>query len=115
MKKSKLLAKFTKELDKPPYDEAAGKALLAKMEDPAFWHKPVYAWLLKNHAEVEQLRARWDRPRWETIAKLMAGDGVIGARGAPPNGNSVRRVWKRVCRDKAAREVEQARKIGQGT
>ncbi len=110
LKKSTLLTAYIKELDKPYYNEAASQALLTAMQDPSFWHKPVYAWLLKNHAEVEQLRARLDRPRWESIAKLMAEDGVVGARGAPPNANSVRRVWKRVCRDKIARDAWQAAK-----
>jgi len=113
MKKSKLLTAFVKELDKPPYTQAANDALLAQMKDPAFWHKPVYAWLLTNHDEVERLRARWDRPRWESIAQIMAADDVIGARGAPPNGNSVRRVWKRVCRDKTARDAREAAKAGE--
>ena len=114
MKKSTLLVAFTRELDKPPYSKAANDALLARMQDPAFWHKPVYAWLLTNHEEVERLRARWDRPGWRSIAQIMAADDVIGARGAPPNENSVRRVWKRVCRDKAARDAREAAKTGEG-
>lgn len=105
MKKSKLLTEYIKEIDRPAYNEAASRAFLARMQDPAFGRKPVYAWLVTNHEEVEKLRARCDRPFWETIAKLMAEDGVIGTRGAPPNGNSIRRVWKRVCRDNAARDA----------
>jgi hypothetical protein len=114
MKKSNLLVAFTRELDKPPWNEAASRRMLARMADPAFGQKEIYAWLVTNHAEVEQLRARWDRPGWRSIAQIMAADDVIGARGAPPNENSVRRVWKRVCRDKAAREAREAAKTGEG-
>jgi hypothetical protein len=32
-------------------------------------------------------------------------DGVTGSRGNPPNANSVRRVWDRVCQDKEERNA----------
>ena len=38
----------------------------------------------------------------------MVEDGVKGSRGEPPNANSVRRVWGRVCRDKADRDAREA-------
>jgi hypothetical protein len=111
MKKSKLLADIIKDLDKPPFDKATNRKLLAAFA-AAVRHEPVYEWLLANHAEVERLRTRRDRLRlqWETIALIMAEDGVIGSRGAPPNANSVRRVWKRVSRDKIARDARKAEK-----
>jgi hypothetical protein len=102
MKPSKLLTDFVKDLDKPRWNEAASRKFLARMADPAFGRKPIYAWLVTNHDEVARLRHRLDRPGWDSIAQVMAADGVLGARGAAPNGNAVRRVWKRVCRDKAA-------------
>jgi hypothetical protein len=97
MKPSKLLTDFVKDLDKPRWNEAASRKFLARMADPAFGRKPIYAWLVTNHDEVARLRHRLDRPGWDSIAQVMAADGVLGARGAAPNGNAVRRVWKRVC------------------
>ena len=114
MKKSQLLAQVIKDAEKPPFDEATSKALLAVFE--AGLHEPVYAWLMANHAEVERMRNRRDRVHmgWEAIAQIITEDGVLGSRGAPPNANAVRRVWKRVCRDKAAREARGAAKAGAG-
>ncbi len=114
MKKSTLLTAFVKDLDKPSWNDAASRKFLARMADPAFGREAIYAWLVTNYDEVERLRARWDRPGWRSIAQIMAADDVIGARGASPNENSVRRVWKRVCRDKAAREAREAAKTGEG-
>jgi len=71
MKRSQLLAKVIKDVEKPPFDKPTSKALLAMLE--AGLHEPVYAWLMANHAEVERLRNRWDRVHmgWEAIAQII--------------------------------------------
>jgi hypothetical protein len=81
---------------------------LDRILDPCAWREPVYAWLLANHGKVvraRQHRNGWNRMHWAEIARIMDLDGVKGSRGEPPNANSVRRVWGRVCRDKEEREA----------
>ena len=62
-----------------------------------------------------RVRTNWmakQKPSWETIAGKMAREGIVGAKGKPPAGHSVRRVWKRVLRDVAAeRERELAEEV----
>jgi hypothetical protein len=69
--------------------------------------EPVFCWLWANHIEITELRRRLDGPTWEGIATIMREDGVVGHHGLPPKGNSVRRVWGRVCRKVEARGPNQ--------
>lgn len=83
-----------------------------EMFDPCSYREPVYAWLLANHAKViraRQHRNGWNGLQWCEIARIMVMDNVVGSRGEPPNANSVRRVWTRVCKDKADREARKAK------
>lgn len=36
---------------------------------------------------------------WYGIGQVAALDGIKNSRGDPPNANSMRRVWVRVCRE----------------
>ena len=77
----------------------------------------VYRWFRKNEDFVREWRAK-RFPSWDTVAARIARDGIVGAKGHPPAGHSVRRVWQRVCRDVkaenaarlAAEEVTAARR-----
>jgi hypothetical protein len=102
--KSRTLAAVIEEWSKPLTTTKADKAFFAWLSDyPHNSREAVYCWLWDNHAELTRLLTEW-RPTWETIAVIMTEDGILGARGAPPTGNAVRRVWKRVCRDKEERD-----------
>jgi primosomal protein N' len=103
-RKSKRLAAVIAAIDTPRRQTKAEREFLAWIADYPFnMRDAVFCWLWANHAEVSDLRARWDKPTWQAIARIMQDDGVTGARGEPPNANSVRRVWGRVCREIAAR------------
>jgi hypothetical protein len=67
----------------------------------------VYRWLRKNFDEVSRSLAVF-RPSWDVVAAQIHREGVIGARGKPPNGRSVRRVWQRVSRDVAKDKAAEA-------
>ena len=68
----------------------------------------MFCWLWVNHAELSAMRRSLRlRPTWDSVARIMAADGVLGRHGASPTGNAVRRVWGRVCREI---EAERARK-----
>jgi hypothetical protein len=64
----------------------------------------IFCWLWDNHDDLALMLQRW-KPSWDTIAGIMAEDGIKGRYGAPPTGDAARRVWKRVCR-----EIEEKRK-----
>ncbi len=98
---SKLLASAIAQRDVSPWRKLSRKEL-AEMFDPCRWREPVYAWLLANLAKViraRQHRNGWNGLHWKEIARIMELEGVKGSRGDPPNANSARRVWLRVCRD----------------
>ena len=106
---SKLLVSAIAQRDTPPWRKMSKKEL-AEMFDPCRWREPVYAWLLANHAKViraRQHRNGWNGLHWQEIARIMELEGIKGSRGDPPNANSVRRVWGRVCDDM---EKQKARK-----
>lgn len=101
---SKLLANAVAEMNKPEFP-GSGRGLREFLSDPCNWREPVYAWLLANLERV--LKVRYPKSRnpmtWCEIARIMELEGVKGSRGDPPNANSVRRVWHRVCADFKAR------------
>lgn len=106
-RKSKLLRDVLTELNRPRFQIKADRDLLALATDwPFNCREPVFCWLWANHAEVTELRRRLDGPTWEGLATILREDGVVGHHGLPPNGNSVRRVWGRVCRKIEARTPE---------
>ena len=72
----------------------------------------VFCWLWANHEQLDQL-LHWKGTRvarigWEGIVTMMREDGVIGSRCQPPNANSARRVWGRVCREIEERAARQS-------
>jgi hypothetical protein len=78
------------------------------MRDGAFGGRSdVYRWLRKNFTKVSQGMAE-HQPSWDVVAVQMAREAVMGARGKPPNGHSVRRVWQRVRRDVEEEEAARA-------
>lgn len=86
----------------------ARAAFAAITDYPHNFRAAVFCWLWVNHAELSaMLRSPRLRPTWDSVARIMAADGVLGRYGAPPTGNAVRRVWDRVCREI---EAERARK-----
>lgn len=74
---------------------------------PIGGHGAVYRWLRDHRAEVAQALVR-EKLAWHSVAAEIAAAGVLGARGEPPTGNAVRRVWKRLCRDLVAEEARVA-------
>ncbi|HUZ90310.1 MAG TPA: hypothetical protein VMU78_00170 [Methylocella sp.] len=71
----------------------------------------IYRWLRDHFQQVFHDIEELQRP-WAVIAAEAAVAGVIGTRGAKPTADSVRRVWKRVCRDvQVARDRKVAEQI----
>jgi hypothetical protein len=71
-------------------------------------HSDIYRWLRENYERIEPEIVGLKRT-WESIAADIGAEGIQGLRGKKPYGNSVRRIWPRVCRDvKAERERETA-------
>ena len=110
--KSKRLTAILAEARRPIGSRAATRRLVVALSDPCNWRKPVYAWLLANHDRVLVARTSWNGLGWEEIADVMTEDGILGSHGAPPNANSVRRVWGRVVRDKEKRDAWDAEQAG---
>lgn len=103
-RKSKALVSAVAEIEKIHRGMGLTKqeeASMAKMraEYPFNVREPVFCWLWVNHDEVALLRVGGMRWTWYGITQAMLEDGVKGSRGEPPNPNSVRRVWGRVCLD----------------
>ncbi len=72
-------------------------------------HRDVYRWLRRNYAFVMEWIGKTN-PSGSEIAARITRDGIMGARGEPPTSDSVRKVWKRVCRDMEAvrkREIKE--------
>jgi len=70
----------------------------------------IYRWLREHYEQMLEERDELQRP-WEVITAEIASAGVKGTRGGPPYVTSVRKTWKRVCRDvEAERERKEARK-----
>jgi hypothetical protein len=119
-RRSKVLKALAADIERADRPSAADKAIFAKLsaQYPHLTREPVFCWLWDNHEQVDELR-NWRgtglaRVGWDELAKIMAEDGVVGSRGLPPNGNSVRRVWARVQRNKAERaKRESAKAAGQ--
>lgn len=103
--KSKLLAGYVAEARKADReserfsrrDRAWVNSILARY--PFDCREPVFCWLWVNHDEVAEIRSAFLGRTWHGIAMIMQKEGVKGSRGEPPNANSVRRVWGRVCAD----------------
>jgi hypothetical protein len=59
---------------------------------------PLYRWLRENHADIATAMSL-PRPSWTALAETAAESGQVDDHGKPPNANSVRAAWIRVCRD----------------
>ncbi len=102
-RKSRTLAAVIEEWSKPRPKTEAEKAFFAWLNDyPHNSRQAVFCWLWDNHTELSEMLVKW-QPGWRMIAAIMEEDGVLGAKGAPPTANAVRRVWKRVCKEIEAR------------
>ena len=85
---------------------------IAEWFDPCRLREPVYAWLWANMAQVTKARrptVGYNPMHWSAIARIMEFEGIKGSRGEPPNANSVRRVWGRVCQDFERQEDRKGR------
>jgi hypothetical protein len=117
-KRSKRLRDFVAEVERAERPTKADEAFWKRVSEgyPYQVREPVFCWLWANYDQVQQVR-HWRGSNlalmdWEDIAKMMREDGVIGSRGDPPNANSARRVWARVCQDKEERRAREAAKPG---
>lgn len=61
----------------------------------------MYRWLRAHHDQVAEMLDTIE-PSWWEVAKRLGQAGVHNTKGVPPSGDSVRRVWKVVCRDVGA-------------
>ena len=61
-------------------------------------HAGGYRWLLENYEAMIQVMTTIG-PSWTAIAEEAANAGVRGVRQQVITGDSLRRTWKRVCRD----------------
>ena len=116
--KSKLLAGYVAEARKADRESSRltkeERARWAEFEAryPFDQHESVFCWLWVNHDEVAELRSNIFGRTWHGIAMIMQKEGVKGSRGEPPNANSVRRVWGRVCLDIEKRAAWKAAEKG---
>lgn len=116
-RRSKLLRAFVADLERSARWTKADEAFFKRLEEeyPYGVREPVFCWLWVNFDQVFQVRhwqgGRLARIGWEGIAQMMREDGVVGSRGEPPNANSVRRVWARVCQDKEERAAREAAEL----
>ena len=104
--RSKALVAALKQREEPPWRKLS-PAEIAEWFDPCRIREPVYAWLWANRAQVAKARQStvgYNPMHWSAIALIMEFEGIKGSRGEPPNANSVRRVWGRVCRDYGRRK-----------
>jgi hypothetical protein len=78
----------------------AARGALAKriLEKAQSRRSPLYRWLRENHADIVTAMSL-PRPSWTALAETAAEAGQVDDNGKPPNANSVRAAWIRVCRD----------------
>jgi hypothetical protein len=116
-RRSKRLRAFVADLERAERWTKADAAFFDRLREeyPYGVREPVFCWLWVNYDQVHQVRywqgGRVARIGWEGIAQMMRDDGVVGSRGEPPNANSVRRVWARVCQDKEKRAAREAAEL----
>jgi len=72
-------------------EAARVRAALASIEG----RSPLQDWLRRNRALVEA-RFAAGRPRWASVAGVLAELGVVDARGQPPTAQAARQAWYRV-------------------
>jgi hypothetical protein len=60
----------------------------------------MYRWLREHHGHVAELLAATE-PSWREVAERLGRAGVRNTKGALPSADSIRRVWRVVCRDVA--------------
>ncbi len=109
--RSKALVATLKQREEPPWRKTTRREI-AEWFDPCRIREPVYAWLWANRAQVAKARrptVGYSPLHWSAIARIMEFEGIKGFRGEPPNANSVRRVWGRVCRDFERQESRKGR------
>ena len=78
----------------------AARGALAKriLEKAQSRRSPLYRWLRENYADIATAMSL-PRPSWTALAETAVEAGQVDDNGKPPNANSVRAAWIRVCRD----------------
>jgi hypothetical protein len=116
-RRSKLLRAFVADIERAERWTQADAAFFKRLGEgyPHEVREPVFCWLWANHDQVHQVR-HWQggsiaRIGGEGIAQMMREEGMVGSHGDPPNANSVRRVWARVCQEKEERAAREAAKL----
>ena len=62
---------------------------------------PLQDWLRRNRTLVEA-RFALSRPRWASVAAMLAELGVVDAHGRPPTAQATRQAWYRVRAERPA-------------
>jgi hypothetical protein len=70
---------------------------------------PLQDWLRRNRTLV-QARFAVSRPRWASVARMLAELGVVDAHGQPPTAQAARQAWYRV-RAEGSGQVSAARPV----
>jgi hypothetical protein len=65
----------------------------------------LYRWLRAHHESIAEILTK-DEPSWLSVAERLAEAGVRNTKDAPPSADSVRRIWRAVCRDIARAQNE---------
>lgn len=87
--------------------------VVSNMEKQPFMRRgAIYRWLRKNYRDLSHAFDQTEAG-WVTVVADMIRDGVMGARGQPPNRKSAARVWARVRRDML--EADRRRLTGLGS
>ncbi len=78
----------------------AARGALARriLEKAQSRRSPLYRWLRENYADIATAMSL-PRPSWTALAETAVEAGQVDDNGKPPNANSVRAAWIRVCRD----------------
>ena len=69
----------------------------------------LYRWLRANYKRLA-LRLEQDQISWGVLAREIAAAGLKNKKGAPPSADSVRRIWRTVCRDLAREAAAKAQR-----
>ncbi len=67
---------------------------------------PITEWLTRHYDALVPVIAQAERPDWVALAATLAADGVRGARGQLPSGDTVRKTWTQVAERAARRKVQ---------
>jgi len=84
--------------------------VLAGLEGRRFrGRSDLYRWLRANYKRLAP-RVEQDEIPWGVLAREIAAAGLKNRKGAPPSADSVRRIWRTVCRDLAREAAAKAQR-----